>query len=119
MESALSLFTSIETHGIVVRKHINWDYVGIAITTIGTIVVFKDTDWSYYGVYSPFKGRYHIHMPFTDIVIFDDKSKDVLNEVWGCLHFAECYIEKGVVYSINKFRMRSFIPFGVHTTTKL
>jgi len=118
VESTVNLFVKEETHGFTVYRHLNWDsYNWVAITPVGSIVVFRDrTDWTLYAVYSSYRGRYHVHIPYNnDIVILDKKANEVLKEVLDCLHYAECYIDRtaGMVYSMNPLLLRSFIPFGL------
>ncbi len=122
MESPLNLFVKEETHGFAVYRHLNWDnYNWVAITPKGSVVVFRDrTDWTLYAVYSNHKGRYHVHIPYGDVVTLDERANEVLREVLDCLHYAECYIDRtvNVIYSINRFRI-DFIPFGMVSYTKL
>ena len=126
MEGTLkSLFVNEETHGFTVQRHLNWDdYNWVAITPVGSVVIFRDrTDWTLYAVYSNHKGRYHVHIPYGDIIAISREAKEVLKEVLNCLHYAECYIDRTVreysmVYSMNPLLLRSFIPFdlGPHRT---
>jgi hypothetical protein len=115
------LFVAVKTHGFTVYKHLNWDdYNWVAITPVGSVVIFRDrTDWTLYAVYSNHKGRYHVHIPYGDIIAISREAEEVLKEVLNCLHYAECYIDRtaGMIYSINRFRI-DFIPFdlGPHRT---
>ncbi len=118
MESPLNLFVKEETHGFAVYRHLNWDnYNWVAITPKGSVVVFRDrTDWTLYAVYNNYKYRYHIHIPYAEIDTLGDKRVEtVLKEVLQCLRYAECYIDttRGMIYSINRFRVVDFIPFGL------
>ncbi|AZG03055.1 hypothetical protein [Sulfolobus spindle-shaped virus] len=110
----------IRTHGFSISKHINWDNLNwVAITPVGSVVIFRDrTDWMLYAVYNPRKGRYHVHIPYSDIMILDEKARKVLEEVHQCLKLAQCYLEDRMVFNINRFRLRDFIPFGIgyHTS---
>jgi hypothetical protein len=122
VEGALKeLFMKVETHGFTVFRHLNWDdYNWVAITPVGSVVIFRDrTDWTLYAVYSNHKGRYHVHIPYAEITALSKEAEEVLNEVFSCLRYAECYIDRaaGMVYSINRFRI-GFIPFdlGPHRT---
>ena len=126
MEGALKeLFVAVKTHGFTVYRHLNWDdYNWVAITPVGSVVIFRDrTDWTLYAVYSNHKGRYHVHIPYDEITALSREAEEVLNEVLSCLHYAECYIDRTVreysmVYSTNPLLLRSFIPFdlGPHRT---
>jgi hypothetical protein len=123
VEGALKeLFVAVKTHGFTVYRHLNWDDCNwVAITPKGSVVIYRDrTDWTLYAVYSNHKGRYHVHIPYQDIVIFDKRVEAVLEEVQQCLRYAECYIDttRGMIYSINRFRI-DFIPFGLVSYTKL
>ena len=125
MESTLKdLFVAVKIHGFMVYKHLNWDDCNwVAITPVGSVVVFRDrTDWALYAVYSNHKGRYHVHIPYAEIDMLGDKRVEtVLKEVLQCLRYAECYIDttRGMIYSINRFRVVDFIPFGMISYTKL
>ncbi len=101
MESALNLFIKEETHGFTVQRHLNWDFYNwVAITPVGSIVVFRDrTDLTLYAVYSSCKGRYHIHIPYDDIIALDKRAEEALKEVLNCLHYAECYNNRKTAYS--------------------
>jgi len=119
VEGALTnLFIKHETHGFTVYRHLNWDdYNWVAITHAGSVVIYRDrTDWTLYAVYSNNKGRYHVHLPFGEIVMLDKKAEEVLKEVLNCIRYAECYIDRTgsqkMVYSMNSLLLRSFIPFG-------
>ncbi len=127
MESTLrNLYIKEETHGFTVYRNLNWDdYNWVAITPVGSVVVFRDrTDWTLYAVYISHKGRYHVHIPYDEIIALDKRAEEVLKEVLNCLHYAECYIDRTVkeysmVYSMNPLLLRRFIPFGVVSYTKL
>jgi len=114
------LFVKQETHGFTVYKHLNWDdYNWVAITSAGSIVVFKDrTDSTLYAIYNDHKGPYHVHIPlFDDVVAFDEKVNEVLKEVLNCLRHAECYVDRtlggrDMIFSMNRYSLRGFIPFG-------
>ncbi|BFI75449.1 hypothetical protein [Sulfurisphaera ohwakuensis] len=122
MEGALDikkLFIEVRTHGFTVLKHVNWDDLNwVAITPAGSVVLFRDrTDYMVYAVYSSYKGRYHVHIPLSDVTVLDERANKVLKEVLECLHLAECYIDRTtaipMIYSVNRFRLRDFIPFGM------
>jgi len=126
MESTIkNLFVKEQTHGFTVQRHVNWDFYNwVAITPKGSIVVFKDrTDSTLCAVYSDYKGKYHVHIPYAhDIIAINnrEKVKDVMKEIVDCLHYAECYImrpPKGydMVYNMNDLLLRDFVPFGINT----
>ncbi|ACZ35768.1 hypothetical protein SSSV7_gp15 [Sulfolobus spindle-shaped virus 7] len=121
VENQEQLTLIIRTHGFTAKKHINWDDLNyVAITPVGSVVVFRDrTDWTFYAVYSPMRGRYHVHIPYSNYIhVLDERARKVLEEVNECLHFAQCYIDNGMIYSVNRMRIRDFIPFGMgeHTS---
>lgn len=108
-------FIEIQTHGFKVRKHINWDDLNyVAITPAGSVVIFRDkADHMLYAVYNATRGRYHVHIPYNaDIFTLDEKAKKVLEEVKQCLQLAQCYVDDGVVYNVNRLRLRYGQPFG-------
>lgn len=112
MESPMKEY---RTHGIIVKKHKDWKEIGIAITPQGSVIIFRDIDNMLYAVYSNTKGKYHIHIPYKEIIVLDEKAKKVLEEVQQCLHLAKCYVDNDdkMIYSINRFRLRYKQPFGV------
>lgn len=109
-----SVMTRYETHGVIVKKHKDWEEIGIAITRKGSVVIFRDVvDGMVYAVYSNKKGKYHIHMPYGEgIVLLGDKGREVLEEVNQCLKYADCYIMNNMIYSINPLRLIGVQPFG-------
>jgi hypothetical protein len=118
---ARRVFTSVETHGFTVNKHVNWDdFNWVAITPIGSVVVFRDRiDNMIYAIYGNYKGRYHVHIPLVDdIYTLDEKANDVLKEVWNCVRYAQCYIDRttkeyDMIYNINPLLLRGFTPVGL------
>ncbi len=81
MESTLrNLYIKEETHGFTVQRHLNWDdYNWVAITPVGSVVIFRDrTDWTLYAVYNSHRGRYHVHIPYGDVVTLDKRAEEVL-----------------------------------------
>ena len=129
MESPIgsNLFLDEETHGFKVKRHVNWDFKNwVAITPMGSVVVFRDrTDWTLYAVYSPHKGRYHVHVPYNEnLILFnaEDSIRAVITEVLTCINHAECFIAvegREMVYSMNPLSLRGFIPFGTGNLTPI
>jgi len=121
-----NLYIQIETHGFTVKKHLIWDdFNWVAITPIGSVVVFSDrSDYALYAIHSNYKGRYHVHIPLVDdVYTLEEKANEVLKEVWNCVRYAQCYIDRttkgyGMIYSVNPLLLRGFIPIGFKNKSK-